>query len=803
LTDRKIRNLRPRKAQRIVGTSKPERSKRFKSSKRHDVRPQEITKALATQESGSQALFRTYLEQANDLIFATDISGKMTFVNTETSQVTGYRANELLGRSPIDIVVPEARDIVARTAERVSRGERVERIEVEILSKDARKIFLEVRGRPLSVRGHVVGSLYIARDVTARSEAERKLVESEQRFRGLVEGTSAAVAVADLMGRFTYVNKALADLLGYSVRELTGQAFADFLHPEDRHKVMEVFIQAISSSSEAPNIEFRAVCKDASIRNLWSRPTRLKIDGKTVGFEAIIIDITERKRMQDELQKHSEHLEELVFERTKRLARSERKYRSLVENIPDFIWTSDREANTVFVGPNVERMSGYTPEEIYKGGYRLWSQRIHPDDIERLEKAYQLLFSEDEPFDVEYRFQKKDGEWLWLHDRATGTYARDGVLYADGVTSDITERKRLEEELRAAREHLEHVITSNPAAIYTATPRRDLSDFDTNYMSRSVVSLTGFEPEDFIGHPQIWYDRVHPDDLHHIYVELPLLWKEGQHIFEYRFLHKDTSYRWIREEARVVRNANGEPVEVIGYWSDVTEDKRMQEALLRSERLAAIGEMATMMAHDLRNPLTGISGAAYHLRKKLGATADGKLQEMFELIEKDIEHANRILSDLLEYSRELHLDLSGTTPRSITEQALALVEIPSAVRVSDLTNNQPEVRMDAEKMKRVFVNLIRNAVDAMPQGGDLTIQSKESNGNLQVSFSDTGGGITEEVASRMWTPFFTTKAKGVGLGLSISKRVVEAHKGHISYETKVGKGTTFVVTIPLQANNHD
>jgi signal transduction histidine kinase len=91
----------------------------------------------------------------------------------------------------------------------------------------------------------------------------------------------------------------------------------------------------------------------------------------------------------------------------------------------------------------------------------------------------------------------------------------------------------------------------------------------------------------------------------------------------------------------------------------------------------------------------------------------------------------------------------------------------------------------------------------MPQGGELTIQSKESNGNLQVSFSDTGAGITEEVASRMWTPFFTTKAKGIGLGLSISKRIVEAHKGHISYETKVGKGTSFVVTIPLQARNHD
>jgi PAS domain S-box-containing protein len=322
-------------------------------------------------------------------------------------------------------------------------------------------------------------------------------------------------------------------------------------------------------------------------------------------------------------------------------------------------------------------------------------------------------------------------------------------------------------------------------------------------MSRSVVLLTGFEAEDLIAHPEIWHDRVHPDDLRNYYEELPLLWKEEQHIFEYRFLHKDRTFRWIREEARVVRDADGKHVEVIGYWSDITEERRMREALLRSERLAAIGQMAAMMAHDLRNPLTGISGAAYHLRKKLGATADAKSREMLELIEKDIEHANRIMSDLLEYSRELHLELDDTTPRSIIEQALALVEIPSAIRVSNLTDNQPEVRLDTEKMKRVFVNLIRNAVDAMPHGGELTIQSKESNGNLEVSFSDTGAGITEEVASRIWTPFFTTKAKGVGLGLSISKRIVEAHKGRLSYETKIGKGTSFVATIPLQARNHD
>jgi len=159
--------------------------------------------------------------------------------------------------------------------------------------------------------------------------------------------------------------------------------------------------------------------------------------------------------------------------------------------------------------------------------------------------------------------------------------------------------------------------------------------------------------------------------------------------------------------------------------------------------------------------------------------------------------------DLLEYSGEFELELLEANLRSIIEEALALVSIPGSIRVRNLVNDEPKARLDVEKMKRVFVNLIENAVDAMSQCGELTIQSKESDGNLQVAVSDTGTGLEENAAKKIWTPFFTTKARGVGLGLSISKRIVDAHKGYISFETEVGKGTTFTVAIPLQARNHD
>jgi signal transduction histidine kinase len=223
-----------------------------------------------------------------------------------------------------------------------------------------------------------------------------------------------------------------------------------------------------------------------------------------------------------------------------------------------------------------------------------------------------------------------------------------------------------------------------------------------------------------------------------------------------------------------------------------------QEQLLKAERLAAIGELAAMVGHDLRNPLTGIIGATYYLKTKLGPEMDKKTEEMLEIIERDIEYSNKIVNDLIEYSREIQLELTETTPKSITNEALTLVKIPQNIRVRDLTKDEPKIKIDAERMKRVFVNIIQNAIDAMPEGGELTITSDELSGSLEIAFADTGVGMSKEIMEKLWTPLFTTKAKGMGLDLSTCKRIVEAHGGNISVESAVDEGTIFTVTIPVK-----
>jgi PAS domain S-box-containing protein len=509
------------------------------------------------------------------------------------------------------------------------------------------------------------------------------------------------------------------------------------------------------------------------------------------------IDITERKKMEDELKRYSTQLEQLVAERTGALQESEKKYRSLVENIPDVTWTTDRNGRTTFISPKVSRVEGYTPEEIYAGGDSLWFKRVHPDDVRRMREAFDSLFISGKMYDAEYRIRRKDGNWIWVHESAIAAYERDGVQYADGVYSDITERKRMEEELRAAGKRLEYAVASNPAVIYTGKPLADYSDFVLTYISDRVVSMLGFEPGDFIGHPEFWDGHVHPEDRHTVLEEMPLLWKKGQHALEYRFLHKDGTYRWIREEAKVVRDTDGKPVEVNGYWTDVTDRRRLEEELLKSRRLAVIGELAAMVGHDLRNPLTSITGAAYYLNTKLASKLGTREREMLAIIEKSIRYSDKIVRDLVEYSRELQLELVKTDARSIAERALVHMTVPKRIRITNSTEKEPKIWVDVEKMRRVFLNLIQNAFDAMPEGGRLRIASQKSNGNLQITFADSGVGMQKEIVNLLWNPLFTTKAKGMGFGLPVAKRLVEGHGGSIRVESQPGKGSTFTVTLPI------
>jgi signal transduction histidine kinase len=234
----------------------------------------------------------------------------------------------------------------------------------------------------------------------------------------------------------------------------------------------------------------------------------------------------------------------------------------------------------------------------------------------------------------------------------------------------------------------------------------------------------------------------------------------------------------------------------------VNEDlKRAEEKLLKTERLAAIGDLAGMIGHDLRNPLQGIAGATYYLKTRKNGLMDDKEREMLHTIEKCVAYSNKIVNDLVEYSREINLDITESNPQSLIEDTLRQVKVPVSVEIANQTQPQPTLVIDKDKIESVFKNLIKNAFDAMPDGGKLTIKSENVGDTVIFSFEDTGTGMTPETLSKLWTPLFTTKAKGMGFGLSICKRIIDAHEGKITVESTIGKGSVFTVMFPLKAKS--
>jgi PAS domain S-box-containing protein len=615
-------------------------------------------------------------------------------------------------------------------------------------------------------------------------ERTGKLAESERRFRELADLLPQIVFEIDKNGKIQFMNRAAFAATGCTEedfrRGLNGfQMFA----PEEHDRAKEG-IQRTMAGETMGGREYTVRRRDGTTFPVLVYTAPIMRAGKPVGARGIVIDITERKRTEEELRAARERLDYVVTSNPAVIYSGKP-----LADYSDFVLT--------YVSERVVSMLGFEPGDFI-GHPEFWLGRVHPDDLRRYLAEVPELWKMGQ-YTFEYRFLHKDGTYRWIREEAK--VVRDAAgkpVEVMGYWTDVTERKRLEEETRVSRERLEYVVASNPAVIFTGKPFSDYTDFDFTYMSSNITLLLGYDVRDFIDDPRFWSKHVHPDDRQRVAAEIPRVFTEDHLDLEYRFRHKDGTYRWIREENKLIRDKERRPQEVIGYWTDVTEWKRMEAELAKSQRFAAIGETAAMVGHDLRNPLQGIAGAVYYLATKERPKPSKEGRKMLQLIEEGIGRSDKIISDLLEYSRELRLELSETNAKSITENAFATVKIPKGVRVINSTKNEPTMQLDLEKMRRVFLNLTLNAVDAMPKGGTLTIASTRSGDNVHITFKDTGEGMTTETLAKLWSPLFTTKAKGMGFGMAIAKRLVEAHGGSINVESKLGKGSTFVVTLPIK-----
>jgi PAS domain S-box-containing protein len=748
---------------------------------------------------------QTYLDLAGVVIVALDAEGRVTLLNRKGCKILGCSADEALGKNWFETFLPAAIRGQVRTVFRSlmeGKLEPVEYFENPILTRSGKERLIAWQNTVLKdAEGRIIGTLSSGSDIAERKKAEKALTESEERYRLLIERQREGLTIVDLEEQFVFCNPAGDEIFGVPRGGLVGRNVREFTTTETFELIRKQTEKRLSGESSSYEIEITH--PDGEKRQLLTTATPwLDKDGRIVGALAIFRDETERKQAEEALREN------------------EKRFRHISSTISDIAYscsrTSDGSYSIDWMMGAAERIIGCSMEEIQAQG--CWRFLVVDEDQVLFERWVTGL-APGSTGSCELRLRQKSGGIIWVASFAECVIEPENPdrLRLYGGLVDITERKRMEQELiqysehlerlveertrelRSARERLDYLIKSNPAVIYSGKPLADHSDFLLTYLSERVASMLGFEPQDFIGHPEFWERHVPPEDKRSVLAEVPRLWKEGQHTFEYRFLHKDGTYRWIREEAKVVRDADGKPVEVNGYWTDITERKRMEEALLRSQRLATIGELAAMVGHDLRNPLEAIAGASYLLRKGAAGTISETSRESLQIIERSIDYSDKIINDLLEYSAEIKLQQSATDPRSITGDALSLVRIPENIQVVNRTQTEPKILVDANKVRRVFLNIIRNAVDAMPQGGTLMISSRQTGGDVELVFTDMGAGMTKETLSKLWTPLFTTKPKGMGFGLAISKRIVEAHGGSILADSTFSKGSTFTVKLPIKS----
>ncbi len=385
---------------------------------------------------------------------------------------------------------------------------------------------------------------------------------------------------------------------------------------------------------------------------------------------------------------------------------------------------------------------------------------------------------------------------------------------------DITERKKTERALRESEEKyhflFENMLNGFAYCKMISDDKGKPVDFVYLEINSAFEKLTGLKKANVLGknvtqaipgikeaNPELFevYTRVaNTGQAEHfeVYLEPLRIWLSIS-----AYSSKKGYFAAVFENITEQKQAE-ERLEEYSKGLELTVEDRTQklseahERLVKAERFAAIGELAGMVGHDLRNPLTAIKNASYYLERKQSINADVKTKEMFQVINKSVDHANKIIYNLLEYSKEITLEIEECTPKTLLDYVLLMTQIPERIKIHDNTQPKPTIWVDINKMERVFINLIQNAIDAMPEKGTIEIESRQIGENVEFTFTDTGTGMSDQTKSKIFMPLFTTKAQGMGFGSAICKRIVEAHNGRIAVESTLGKGTTFTITIPIE-----
>ncbi len=676
---------------------------------------------------------------------------------------------------------------------------------------------------------------------TERKKAEAGLRESEQRFRKVFENAATGIAITDCEGRFQQCNPAYCSLLGYAEEELCHVEVASLIHPEDRDANMAEIRRLQSGDLPFFEIENRYVRKDG--QSIWVRKFVSVLPdepGKPARLMALVTDITERKRAEEELARQRELLQ------------------SIFDNIPVMLVLWDSQLQHFSLNRYAEAVLGWKDADVTSGDFL---SKVYPDLAYRAQVAAHMRSLKSGW--REWNATTKDGERVpsdWANIRLA-----DNRMIGIGV--DLTERKQSEarikrqsavldginrifqetlrcetdadiarvflkvaEDITGSRFGLvgemneegmfDDIALSDPGWVECTMPDSDRTKLTTGmkvrgYWAKALVEGRSVIVNDPDNHP----DRVdvpegRPPITSFLGTPLTLGGKtlgmialanrpggyttENQQDVEalavafVEALYRKRAEKAIHKSEERFRNLSKHLEEAV---------RRKTIELLQAERLAAVGQMVATVAHEMRNPIHVIMTAVEALR--LGSADEKFRQEIFAEIEYGARMVESTIGELLQYVRPLKLEFVPVPVQEVVEGALKLLahKIKRVNARIQFESGDEKINVDAVKFTQALANIISNAADAMPNGGDLSVCSRALQHDgarfLEISITDTGHGIDEKHMADIFKPFFTTKTRGTGLGLPLCKKIVDAHQGTIIVKSKDGEGTTVELALPL------
>jgi PAS domain S-box-containing protein len=497
--------------------------------------------------------------------------------------------------------------------------------------------------------------------------------------------------------------------------------------------------------------------------------------------------------------------------RVRQLRRQEKKLRDVVETIPTFAWTALPDGSVDFVNRHWQEYTGLSAERTVGSG---WQAAVHPADLPRSAERWRASVASGEPFEDEVRFRRAaDGEYRWFLSKCVPLWDSAGkIVKWYGISTDIEDRKRAEESLRSSQAYLVEAqsLTQTGSCAINGTSHEIV------YWSDEMFRLFGFDPQQGLPMFDQWLQRIHAEDREKLKLanERTFLNKVNCDV-EFRVVKPDGTVKHIHGIGHPVLSTSGELVQVVGTMVDITERKRAEEAreklrqleadLAHTNRVSTLGEMAASLAHEIKQPIAAAITSANSCMEWLAHEPPNldRARAAAARIDKYGNRAAEIIDRIRSFYKKSPPQRELVDVHEIIHEILTLLKCEadrsSVAMRAELAAELPKIMADPVQLQQVFMNLMLNGIEAMQDsGGELTVKSQLEDGQLQFSVSDTGVGLPKEKMDQIFSAFLTTKPQGSGMGLAISRSIVESHGGRLWATANDGRGAIFHFTLPVQ-----